>query len=511
MALADYFDRSATAVAHVLGGYDSQAIADLLNRHSVSVVLGSDAGDTEGVALTDLLVRLLARLYPSLSFAGPSPSDLEHWQQLALAINPRIEFSDAAGGVAVAVGDARSDAQTVIYAGSSAWDAYVSTEGPRPIGTTSNPMGAGAAACLAAANVFRTTFDTGALLDRDLTFSALEMSSSASSSIPSLDSLDLGEGNVIAGLGAIGNGVAWVLGRLSVDGVVHLVDPESLELDNLQRYVMAERHDVNAPKVDIIARRFDTIKTVVHHEDWANFVATNGNRWTRVLVALDSARDRRSVQATLPQWVANAWTQHGDLGVSVHPWTEEGACLRCLYLPTETLPSEDKLIARALQVERPERELQIRNLLHSNDPPPADFLDEVAQALAIERQQLEPFATRPLRDLYVQGICGGAVLPLSRIGDVDREMHVPLAHQSALAGVLLAGRLLTHALAQDPPTTMISRLDLSRPIPSVVTQPAQKDPRGICICQDDIYRDAHRLKYTADRHKTRRARKPASA
>jgi len=34
-----------------------------------------------------------------------------------------------------------------------------------------------------------------------------------------------------------------------------------------------------------------------------------------------------------------------------------------------------------------------------------------------------------------------------------------------------------------------------RPLGSYLTQPAAKDPRGICICQDADYRDVYQRKY----------------
>src|SRR6266403_734495 len=63
-------------------------------------------------------------------------------------------------------------------------------------------------------------------------------------------------------------------------------------------------------------------------EKVAEFVRTAGYDWPHVLVALDTAADRRSVQASLPKWIANSWTQPGDLGLSVHgQFDGPGACL----------------------------------------------------------------------------------------------------------------------------------------------------------------------------------------
>jgi hypothetical protein len=87
------------------------------------------------------------------------------------------------------------------------------------------------------------------------------------------------------------------------------------------------------------------------------------------------------------------------------------------------------------------------------------------------------------------------VLPLDRVGSPRQHVHVPLAHQSALAGILLASRFVAHALGRAAEQTIITRLNLLAPITEYITQPAQKDPRGICICQDPIYEEAYALKY----------------
>jgi hypothetical protein len=84
---------------------------------------------------------------------------------------------------------------------------------------------------------------------------------------------------------------------------------------------------------------------------------------------------------------------------------------------------------------------------------------------------------------------------LSRIGRPTQEVHVPIAHQSALAGVLLGGRLVSRAMGRTPEATRVTRIDVLQPLGQYLTQPMQKDVRGICICQDQVYRDAFGAKY----------------
>jgi hypothetical protein len=500
MALADYFSRSAVAIAQLVQGYDAQAIGAKLEQHPVRVALGADAiASSEGRALIDLLIRLLSRLYPTLIIESSVSGEEERWRELARRINPLIDLPQPhrhqGPEIAVAVGNAEPGSGQVVYVGCDGWDAHVSTTTVQPIGDTQNVLGAGAAACLAAANVFRLVFERDHP-DDQLILSTLDLCPAPTRAAPGLEKLNIGTSNVLVGAGAIGSGVAWALGRLPLTGGIHIVDAEEVDLGNLQRYVLTSRHDEGRVKAELLSEQFGSLEVWRHQETWQRFAASNGTRWDRVLVAVDSAAARRAVQASLPRWIANAWTQPGDLGVSTHPW-DHGACLRCLYLPSGPLLNEDKLIALALGLSRPERELQIRTLLHSQSPPPGELLDEVAQSLSVERALLEPFASRPIRALYTEGVCGGAVLPLDRVkGAAQTEVHVPLAHQSALAGVLLAGRLLADAVGRAPDSTTVTRIDVLRRLAPELTQPAAKDPRGICICQDEVYQHAYELKYT---------------
>lgn len=207
---------------------------------------------------------------------------------------------------------------------------------------------------------------------------------------------------------------------------------------------------------------------------------------TNVLSAVDSAAARREIQSTLPRWIANGWTQTGDLGVSDHNFLND-ACLACLYLPNAESPSEDEVVATALRV--PEYQTQIRDLLYRGLPAPDELLNLITERLGVAADTAASFANRPIRELYVDGICGGALIPA---GVGPAQIHVPLAHQSALAGVMLAAHLARRAAGSILPTTQVTRIDVRREVPDHPHQRAGKDVRGICICQDDDYVSAYK-------------------
>ncbi|MDQ3044979.1 MAG: E2 ligase fold family C protein, partial [Chloroflexota bacterium] len=169
MAVPDYFRRNAIAAAQAISGLDEERLAEQLGGVRVGVTLGRDAADAEGAALTDLLIRLLARLYPTLSITGESGDAVGQARNLAARINPAIEFVDQPT-IEVVVGTSELPAQAKrVFVGSSAWSAVISTRGVQRCGSSLVPFGAGAAACLAAANVFRYVFLPEPALDDEAT------------------------------------------------------------------------------------------------------------------------------------------------------------------------------------------------------------------------------------------------------------------------------------------------------------------------------------------------------
>lgn len=495
MALAEYFNRAAVAAAQILQGFDEEMLRQRLQARIIGLAVGPQADTSEGRALVDITIRLLARLYPHLVITAPEP-----WRdeliQLARRINPSIDIDDSQPDIALIIADGdMHPSRFAIYAGSDGWDALVSTSQALTVGTSPLPFGPGAAGCIAAANVFRATFLDDPQLDDALRLATIPKLLDAERPIPGSD-IDVGR-VALVGAGAIGNATVWALARAPVAGELHIVDHQMIELSNIQRYLLAERSDEKTAKAPYLASQLgNRLRGFPHTQTWQEFAARSDELPTeRVLVGLDSSRDRRAVQAGLPRWIANGWTQPGDLGVSVHPSFLHGACLACLYLPERAALNEDELIAQALGLDHQTWGLQIRNLLHDGQAVPADLLNAAADSLGLPTDATEAFLGRSLRDLYSEGVCGGALIPLDQLGPPAAEMHVPVAHQSALAGVLVAAQLVADASGQKARTTEVTRIDLLRPLGTDLTQPAAKDARGICICSDPVYADAYKQKY----------------
>jgi Prokaryotic E2 family C len=497
MALADYHERAALAASQVISGFDLDLFRTVLHKTAVGIGIGRQAGDsTEGTVLADLTIRLLARLYPLLELRVETSSQAETLAGLARAINPKIEITtNASVGISIGTGSPRFD--TTYFAGSNGWDAFVSSQESLQTGSSPNPFGAGVAACLAAANLFNRVLipDWEERITNELLFSAFQRDRQRTSEDVSNSGWRLDEDAVLVGAGAIGNGAVWALSRSPLTGALHVIDPEVLELSNLQRYVLGVRSDEGRAKVELTGSCLNgSLKPLPHQMKWAEFVQASGYKWPYVLVALDTAGDRRSVQASLPNWIANSWTQPGDLGLSVHGrFDGEGACLSCLYLADRKVPNEDEIVAEALGV--PGLVGDIRTLLHTGNGASRQLLEAVAAGLHLPVNDVIAYEGRPVRALYVEGVCGGGLISLGSTGTPRQELHVPIAHQSALAGILLAAALARRSISNEQHGTEITRFNILEPAGDYLTQSALKAGNGVCVCEDADYLTAFKEKY----------------
>lgn len=507
MAVANFFDKAALAAWQVLEGADYATLVSELEQMTVGIAFDERAAASpEGRVTLELVVNLLARLYPRLvlSSSGRRGGRLVTvLADQARAINPSIDVSDDITSAMVVVGVGETVVATqapVVYLGSAGWVARLSSGKPIGSGSTSNPFGAAAAACLGAANVFRLLFahylPDGAP-DTVIDLSLLDLQPNAlKPDNPELGPISIDE-SVLVGLGAIGNAAVWTLARTpELSGRLDLVDHETVDLSNLQRYVLTSQESVDVAKVELCADVLVATDLEVrgYQVRWGEYLYGRNN-WClpRVAVALDSAEDRRAIQAALPGWIMNAWTQPFDLGVSRHSFVGDDACLTCLYFPDQSEKSEEQLVAEALNLSVARKE--IGRLLYSGQPIGQEWLERIADALNIPAEPLLPFARQPLRSFYTKAICGGLVFRLGA-GEGVQPIAVPLAFQSVLAGILLAAELVAdvgHLRAV--PLATSSRIDLLHPLQSQLTGRVGKLASGRCICQDPVYIERYRQKY----------------
>lgn len=555
MALPAFFSRVADSLRPV-ADVDPDVLA--AKFEDIRVRIDVPSSDTAADDAFLLACNLAARLYPHISL-GVSAEDTStkdglsaRARELIVRINPTADVttgnaSPASAGddirlvlgtpsTATDIADQASPAGRHVTVIASGWDVvvdptatYADAARPRQPG---HPLAWLAAAAIGMAEVFRSVF-TDELGERGrtgpqpgglnlLTAQAIdptkppadtaERDTDTRADPAARMSGDIGEVHLV-GAGAIGQAAVLALSALDVTGVLHVVDPETVTMSNLQRYLLTDATSVGAVKVDLVATalapnsdkttgRANQLEVHVHQERWGD--SAEHLEADQVLVALDTARDRITVAATQPRHAYNAWTQVADLGWSRHEQFGTQPCLACLYYPSEARPSDHELIAEALH-QPPLRVLAyltynlpigyplpgIPAVAELPAPPDAGawtqvaLIEDLISTGVIGEAERHAWANATIGTVYRDGICAGGLLP---VGDLPGDVLVPLAHQSALAGIMLAAELLWSRrpeLAAQRDTFIEHRYDVLRGFPQVAQRPRERTPH--CICSDLVY------------------------
>jgi len=486
VALAPFFER----VYGALGGHlaiSRESLESVLGRVTVGIQLGSKPNDNE-IWIGSLVTNLAARIYPKIAITGDAEICNE-LKALAKSINPDIEFTDQAdAATTIAIGQV--NLKGGICPSASGWVAKLESD-PRSWNGPKNPYSSGVAACLACAELFRRVF-VGSTSNNEFAVSLLNFDR-VTGAENKLSKIDLGD-VAFVGIGAVGNAALWALSRDgTVQGNVDLIDAEVVELSNLQRYVLTSTSDVGKSKVDLAKALLSgsKIKSVAHKMNLEGYSNLGETLETPTLVvSVDNVDARRAAQALLPKMVINGWTGERALGASWHVFSRNAACLACLYHPHGVGLSAIEQAAKALGL-TVDRAAQ---LWVTKQPLSSDDLKVVAHALGVSEHELAPWKRKSLGDIYTDVVCGA--VPLNVKG-VTRVEMVPLAHQSALAGILMAAELIKRSdlelskLAQDE--VLVSWDNVLQPPPALWGKPRAREPG--CICGDSDYQGVYKTKW----------------
>lgn len=239
--------------------------------------------------------------------------------------------------VAVSFGSTRAlRASQHIFPAASNWAGAIHA-GPKPgLLWPRWPLGAMAAGCLAAGEVFKYAMRTlrahardQRLFDRKFAVAvdvAVELATDDTQVCAALGSLEL------VSVGAISNAAMFALSRIpDVHADLRALDAEALDLTNLNRYALALRSDVDTRKVDILASRAPRGLRVTPVGLRLDERSAEALRPTaeRVLVGVDHIPTRWVAQQLGQSWLAIGATSHWDAMVSVH--APGLACARCAH------------------------------------------------------------------------------------------------------------------------------------------------------------------------------------
>ena len=150
-----------------------------------------------------------------------------------------------------------------------------------------------------------------------------------------MGSINIPEAHLV-GVGAVGSACLYALAHLpGLAGEIHLIDNETFDESNMNRYVLMRQSDLERPKVDVGTRAFSGhgLSAVPHEMTYNQFARKFQKAVDLLLTPVDSEEGRRALAKELPRRVINAATGGTTVTLSTHGFADGKACLHCLYLP----------------------------------------------------------------------------------------------------------------------------------------------------------------------------------
>lgn len=439
------------------------------------VVVGAD-GSMHGSALTArVLLTTLRRLPGRLildrgNLTTPVVNDLV---EAVVDIDPErgLEVFDNLEepmGVRLQVGTtAPNGAIRVVPEGYGAHLASDSDTQIRP-SRAGNPLGAVFAGALGAAEAFKhvaAVLPGRRRLHRHLRFCPVTLSADlgAAPDLPEDLSFDLG----LVGVGAVGTGVALILGELNAGGKVLLVDFERYGPENCGTYSLGGAREARQRpwKVDVAATvlegRYNVARFRGSVEDLAGTIDSGKAPWPGVILSgLDSIEARHAAQRLWPDRLIDAAT--GDTMLGLHDVRTSAPCLMCFLPLTREGPSSTELLVEATGLSK-------KRAMHGDDPLTEEDLAGLDEN---QRERLSPYLGKP--------VCGLAqAIGLTGLEADGYQPAVPFVSlQAACLGV---GRLLAGEFGMDELPNFVQYDALAGPEGMVLQSRRAKDG---CYCQE---------------------------
>lgn len=256
------------------------------------------------------------------------------------------------GALVVAVGDMPDNIPGLIVR-PGGWSAGVAAPGDLPDTAPpmakSNPVGAALAAAAGALEIYRY-FNGGGLPDYGTQVpvwisawrSAVSQSAAEAADwtdAPELtDTINIGRCMVV-GAGALGGNALAILGAVpGLLGRVDIIDPDRIEISNLNRLVAALYSHERQLKVDVAADslRATSVEVARHVDYYERPHSAGGARrlpieeYDVVLTSVDQMATRAFVQSDWPRLLIDGGTRAYAWRVSTHPASSDGSCIGCL-------------------------------------------------------------------------------------------------------------------------------------------------------------------------------------
>lgn len=484
-------DAHAKNVSALQGLGPSESLADRLSNARIGVWSAGSPTGSLGL-MAEAVGDLLGRQWNCIDVAGPmsdivvasaasSSASGERDVQIAQRWAPPYDALVQVGA---------SSANGTVSIVPMGWDVEA---GGAAVGADDNPVGAAAAAALAAIDCFEQVFaaETASRSSRMASgwrWSAWNLGAPEQSPPPGpLHFADV----CVAGVGAVTHGLLWILERwpAPITGTLHLIDPDRYDPSNGQRYVGMRADDLGAWKAEAARDRIKLahpeLDVQAYNVGMNEYVASlrPDAHLPLVVAGLDSKDARRQLAAKLPRRVVNMWTEREHLGASRHGIGDGWRCLYCAY-PDDVTEVPDELVLLVGETGILPR--RVRELLDSGAGITAEDAAAVSGRSGVPVEQL---VGRPLRSVHAQLCATGAIQSVT----TSEEVTVPFPFSSLLAGIVGWSELVREieGISSDPYSWTIDVFHLPKPGHRWSVGPRP----GCWLCSDALTFDVMAAKY----------------
>ncbi len=501
-----------------------KALLNQIPRDILVWVPPETAKNPQGQLIVTFTLNLLIRLHPVVNRVYlempqdfPSFENLPRWRRETLLLSLKAMYESVKPSVKLFINQRRSDIRLAchitigsgeplpiegLWVGCNNWVAALSPVDAQDLSDLINPVGAYAAATLAASeawkrillplqNEIRSIKITP--LDKPLCFSTLDYFQGSDGLNPVLpEDADIGNLTIV-GLGAGGGAAGFTLASLpGLRGLINLIEPDEVEPSNLNRYVFADNTDAakKRPKVDCVRDLFG-LNPKIRLKAWFKPYSEMKNDlaeedYRHVIAAVHSRNARYEIQYDTPKvlWDGGA-TEQGDFFI----WRiilGETQCMFCKHPRTQGEPEREKAeqLSKLLGLEP---EIWLRKVTNNEV-----FTEEEIKIIEprFHSQKLDfdiPRSGQRYSEWFTNQ-CGRLEL-----SELDEEIPIPFA--PVMAGVLLAGEAMKERFFPNNVLRGYYWNNLTaRFNPHLL--PRQNVPKEDCtFCKDQIFLEQYRRRW----------------
>lgn len=359
-----------------------------------------------------------------------------------------------------------------------------------------NPFGPEAAATLAGAEIFKEILrrlgsKAPAIQKKssDVLFSTLEFSANSRNLVnPELpEEIDL-KSIFLVGAGAVGSSFVYSLGNVrGLSGNMTVIDFDTVDTTNLNRYLAAGLADIGRPKVDVASGFLGVSKLRVFpmRMSYETFVKTEPYLPLDLVVStVDNSQAREHIQSDLPREILHGATHEQTFAVSRHDFMN-GACLGCLFFRQPKSYSEQIAGETGISLEEVER------VLGSEGRFTMEHVKRMVETKNVSETKYAQFVGRPFKDVYAKEICGTIEV---RVGNTSEAATASFV--SAMPGILLAGEVLKARVPELNKYRLSNYFQMSLFSPGAgMLMFRKKDPRCTSLCSEPIMINRYKQKW----------------